>query len=81
MSFNLQPQILIPLDNMQQNVILPFGDAHARAYQEKIDFRGFWVLAASARIISQSRQVFQFSIVFLPTIIKFPRILKFLLLI
>jgi hypothetical protein len=54
MSFNVQPQILIPLDNMQPKiltipgflhpaknlsyVILPFGDAHARAYQEKIDF-------------------------------------------
>jgi hypothetical protein len=49
MSFNMQ--ILIPLDNMQPKiltilhpaknlsyVILPFGDAHARAYQEKIDF-------------------------------------------
>jgi hypothetical protein len=47
----MQPQILIPLDNMQPKiqeflhpaknlsyVILPFGDAHARAYQEKIDY-------------------------------------------
>jgi hypothetical protein len=50
MSFNVQSQIPIPLDNMQPKiqflhpaknlsyVILPFGDAHARAYQEKIDF-------------------------------------------
>jgi hypothetical protein len=48
MSFNVQPQMLIPLDNMQPKildsaknlsyVILPFVDAHASAYQEKIDY-------------------------------------------
>jgi hypothetical protein len=45
----MQPKILTilhPAKNVS-NVILPFVDARATAYQEKIDFRAFFILASS----------------------------------